>query len=126
MRAPGEQTIFCPGMAGGRKERDSRMRRRTQIRYGVGKPEFTGFSGNMSTNGLMIRALRVFEPGTVLELEVQIGARTYRVQGSVRWAREGSAHLLHTGRIGMGIKFIKPSAEFIRALAALDPAAAAG
>ncbi len=96
------------------------MRRRIQIRYGVGEPEFTGYSGNISKSGLMIRALRVFEPGTVLDLEVLLGDKPFRVKGKVRWAREGNVRLLQTGRIGMGVKFVAPPANFLEAVSALD------
>jgi len=99
------------------------MRRRIQVRYGVGVLQYTGYSGNISSNGLMLRALRVFEPGTVLELEVLIDEKSYRVKGKVRWAREGDVRLLQTGRVGMGIKFVAPPAEFLEAVKAMDVAA---
>jgi PilZ domain-containing protein len=99
------------------------MRRRIQVRYGVGVLQYTGYSGNISSNGLMLRALRVFEPGTVLELEVLIDEKSYRVKGKVRWAREGDVRLLQTGRVGMGIRFVAPPAEFLEAVKAMDVAA---
>ena len=105
-----------------------RMRRRIQVRYGVGRPEYTGYSGNISKNGLMIRAPRVFGPGTILDLEVTLGETPWVVKGKVRWAREGSVSLLQTGRVGMGVQFVEPSATFLEAVETLDrkPAEEAG
>jgi hypothetical protein len=103
-------------MSGDKKTRLVRLRRRIRIRYGVGEPEFTGYSGNISRSGLMIRALRVFEPGTVLDLEVLMGETSWRIKGKVRWAREGNVRLLQTGRIGMGVQFIAPPAKFLAAV----------
>jgi len=124
LRPVEHRLIFWDGMGGDKKSRFVRMRRRIQIRYGVGKPEFTGYSGNISRSGLMIRALRVFEPGTVLDLEVLVGETPYRVRGKVRWAREGNVTLLQTGRIGMGVQFVEPTDAFLAAVGSLDPGAA--
>lgn len=107
-------------MAADKKSRYVRMRRRIQVRYGVGRPEYTGYSGNISKSGLMIRALRVFEPGTVLDLEVTLGETPWVVKAKVRWAREGSVSLLQTGRIGMGVQFVEPPATFLEAVGTLD------
>lgn len=98
------------------KQRTIRVRRRLQVRYGPGEPKYTGFSGNVSREGIMIRAVRVFGAGTELNLDVELDGRTYRLKGKVRWAREGKIQLLSTGRIGMGIRLIDPPAEFIDAL----------
>lgn len=102
----------------GRKDRGIRVRKRFQVRYGEKEPSFTGFSGNVSREGIMIRCVRVFGAGTILSLEIEIGETTYRLRGKVRWAREGNVRLLSTGRIGMGIRLLEPSAAFLAALRA--------
>jgi len=102
----------------GKKQRRVRLRRRMRIRYGTDKPEFTGYTGNVSRTGLMIRAVRVFAPGTRLRLEVDLGESVHHVEGRVRWAREGGVRFLSTGRIGMGIEFVDPPASLLEALRA--------
>ncbi len=94
-----------------RPPKATRLRRRFEVRYGVQKSDCTGYSGNISRSGIMIRTTRVFAPGTILTLELRLPDRTLVVRGQVRWAREGSVMLLSTGRVGMGIKFIDPPAE---------------
>ena len=64
----------------------------------------------------MIRAIRVFGPGVVLNMDLDFPGKTIRLRGTVLWAREGSVQLLPTGRIGMGIKLIDPPSEFFEAL----------
>ena len=100
-----------------RREAARRFRKRVEVRYGVKEPEFTGYSGNISRSGIMVRAVRVFGPGVTLNLELKFADKTVKARGLVSWAREGNVQLLPTGRIGMGIKFIDPPEELLRALA---------
>ena len=103
-----------------RRQLAKRYRRRVQVRYGPGTPHFTGFSGNISESGIMIRAVRVFGPGILLNMELDFPGKTVRVRGRVLWAREGGLQLLPTGRIGMGVRFIDPPDEFFEVLEAVS------
>jgi len=98
-----------------RKDRQlsKRAHRRVEVRYGPDQPQFIGYSGNVSRGGIMVRAVRVFAPGTVLNLELKFPDGTFRVRGEVVWARQGPIQFLSTGRVGMGITFVQPSAEFL-------------
>jgi PilZ domain-containing protein len=93
-----------------------RARKRVEVRYGPEEPRYIGYSGNVSRTGIMVRATRVFAPGTVLHLEVKFPSGTYRVRGEVVWARAGSVQWLASGRVGMGINFIEPPEEFLNAV----------
>lgn len=101
-----------------RKQLARRYRRRVEVRYGPATPHFKGYSGNISETGIMIRAVRVFGPGIILNMDLDFPGGTIRLRGRVLWAREGSVQLLTTGRIGMGVRLIDPPAEFMEALAA--------
>ncbi|HET9481662.1 MAG TPA: PilZ domain-containing protein [Candidatus Polarisedimenticolia bacterium] len=90
-----------------------RYRKRVEVRYGPDEPSQTGYSGNISSTGIMIRTTRVFAPGTTLTLELKLPGGTVRARGRVRWAREGSVTLLSTGRVGMGVTLIDPPAELL-------------
>jgi PilZ domain-containing protein len=95
------------------KQTSRRARRRIEVRYGPDEPQFIGYSGNVSRSGIMVRAIRVFAPGTVLHLELKFPDGTFRLRGEVVWARQGPVQFLSTGRVGMGINFLEPPAEFL-------------
>ena len=95
------------------KQTSRRARRRIEVRYGPDEAQFIGYSGNVSRSGIMVRAIRVFAPGTVLHLELKFPDGTFYVLGEVVWARHGPVQFLSTGRVGMGINFLEPSAEFL-------------
>ena len=95
-----------------------RLRRRIEVRYGPRSPEHTGYSGNISRSGVMIRAVRIYGPGTPLMLELMFPGKKIVARGVVTWARQGSILLLPSGRIGMGLKFVAPPAELLALLAA--------
>ena len=98
------------------KQGSRRVRRRMEVRYGQDALQYIGYSRNLSRSGMMIGARRVFAPGTVLTLEVKVSRATFSLRGTVIWAREGPVEWIHTGRVGMGITFIDPPAEFLTAL----------
>ena len=98
------------------KQGSRRVRRRIEVRYGQGEPKYIGYSRNLSRTGMMVGARRVFAPGTVLTLDIRVSQAIFRVRGEVIWAREGPVEWIHTGRVGMGITFIDPPAEFLTAL----------
>ncbi len=106
-----------------RQQGAARSRRRMEIRYSSEDLKMTGWSGNISATGVMVRAVRVFPPGTILNLELEISpTNILRIRGVVRWACEGSLQLLPTGRIGMGIRFIDPPADLMKQIDAASPA----
>jgi len=93
-------------------QKTPRHRRRVEVRYRKeGRPEQIGFSGNISTTGMMLRTPRVHPPGTILTLELRFPRKTIVLTGRVMWAREGPLVWLATGKIGMGIKFVDPPGE---------------
>ncbi len=85
-----------------------RSRRRLSVRFGPDQPKHIGYTGNISSSGMMIRTVRVFAPGTRLSLEVELAPRAVRLTGLVIWARAGDPSWVATGRIGMGLKLIDP------------------
>ena len=100
-----------------------RSRRRLTVHYGSGNTKHMGYSGNVSPTGMMIRTTRVFEPGTILTLEVELLTRRIPLQGQVIWARVGEVRWLPTGKIGMGIRFIDAPEDLLEIL---FPIAASG
>ena len=95
------------------KQTSKRARRRVEVRFGPDEPQFIGYSGNVSRTGIMVRAVRVFAPGTLLHLELKFPDGTFHVRGEVVWARQGPVQFLSTGRVGMGINFLELPDEFL-------------
>lgn len=93
-----------------------RYRRRVEVRYGPRAPEHTGYSGNISRTGIMIRTTRVYGSGSILHLELKFPQKTIKARAQVTWAREGTMLLLPSGRVGMGLKFIDPPQELLEHL----------
>jgi len=100
------------------KQGDKRLRKRIEIRFGQGEPMHPGFSGNISTAGLMVRTTRVFPPGTILALDLKFPEAAFRLEAVVMWARHGKLEWLHTGRVGMGLMFVNPPPELVELLRA--------
>ena len=99
-----------------RKQSSKRAHRRVEVRYGPAGPQHIGYSGNVSRTGIMIRTIRVFPPGTVLNLELKFPDSTFQLRGEVVWARDGSVQLLSTGRVGMGVTFQETPADLLEYL----------
>lgn len=90
-----------------------RARRRLEVRFGPEGPNYLGYSRNLSRTGMMIGTLKVFAPGTVLDLKLTLGDETIRCKAEVIWAREGPAQWLNHGRVGMGIRFLDPPPRMV-------------
>lgn len=98
-----------------KKQMNPRARRRVVVRFGPEEPRYLGYSWNVSHTGIMVGTTKVFTPGTILELELDLpGGGKVRTQGIVVWAREGPLQWLPTGRIGMGISFVTPNDDLSR------------
>ncbi len=108
------------------KQESARLRKRVEVRFGVGDPQFVGFTGNLSTAGMMLRTTRVYPPGTVLTLELAYAEKRFRLDAAVIWARSGSVQWLHSGRIGMGLLFVNPPSGLLEALRSQRPNATPG
>lgn len=100
------------------KQGDKRLRRRIEIHYGDGEPRHPGYSGNISTAGIMIRTTRVFPPGTILALQLKFPEASFTLDAVVMWARQGNVQWLQTGKVGMGLMFVNPPPELVELLRA--------
>jgi hypothetical protein len=98
------------------KQGDKRLRKRIEIHFGPGEPKYPGFSGNISTAGIMVRTTRVFPPGTILALHLKFPEAAFSLDAVVMWARQGNVEWLQTGRVGMGLMFVDPPPELIALL----------
>jgi len=88
------------------QQMNRRARRRLEVRFGPEGPTYLGYSRNLSRTGMMIGSLKVFAPGTVLDLRLTLGDHTVALKALVVWAREGPVQWMNHGRVGMGIRFL--------------------
>ncbi len=100
------------------KQEDKRLRKRIEIQFGEGEARHPGYSGNISTAGIMIRTTRVFPPGTTLALVLKFPEAAFRLEAVVMWARQGTVQWLQTGKVGMGLMFVNPPQEMVELLRA--------
>ena len=90
----------------------NRARKRVMVRYGVGHPEKTGFTKNISPTGVYIKTNAVFAPGTMLQMEIELGTRKISMWGQVVWAKRVPPQLAHVLDCGMGVRFVDPGPEW--------------
>ncbi len=93
-----------------------RKRKRIEVRFGPDQPRYIGFSRNLSRTGIMVSSMRVFAPGTLLNLHLKLPGETFELSGAVIWAREGPLQWLNMGRVGMGIAFLNPPPGLVETL----------
>jgi len=95
-----------------------RAKKRVVVRYGIGKPDKTAFTKNLSEDGLCLQTNNVFRPGTTIQIQVGLpDDETYNMWARVIWARKVPAQLAHVQPCGMGLQIIDPDPAWIRAVA---------
>jgi len=82
-----------------------RHRKRIQVRYGPERPEYTGFTEDISREGFFLKTAMVLRPGTILQAELSLpDGEQVSLEGRVRWAKKVPVTLLQRLKGGMGIK----------------------
>ncbi|PYQ14387.1 MAG: hypothetical protein DMH00_01755 [Acidobacteria bacterium] len=95
---------MAPRLARQDRRRIDRDRRRISVRYGENAVEFLGYTADLGNNGLFLQGNKLFPPGAVLNLELDLPEGHRRVQGVVRWVKEVPAAFRRSMRGGMGIE----------------------
>jgi Tfp pilus assembly protein PilZ len=87
------------------KRDKGRVLKRLFVRFGKDLPEHIGFTGDISPTGIFIKTNKVFEPGTLLTIELTLpDNRILSVNGHVVWARRIPPNLIRfIKKSGMGI-----------------------
>jgi len=98
-------------MSGHGKRSALRINKRLTVKFGVEKPEYLGYTIDISKDGLFIGANTVFVSGGILT--VQLTTREGNVvllKGEIRWSQKMPAQYAHKVKSGMGLRII----EFIQ------------
>lgn len=97
-----------------------RRLKRLSLMFGPDKPAHLGFTIDISDTGIFLKAVKVYPPGTILNVEISIpdDGGVAEFQGQVMWAKAVPANLIHiVKKAGMGvriIKFLKGRDEYLK------------
>jgi hypothetical protein len=92
----------------------NRNRGRLVVRYGVERPERTAFTMNLSLTGAFLKTNNVMRPGTLIQIEVEMGSEKITLWANVVWAKRVPSELAHLLECGMGVRFVNPGPEWER------------
>jgi hypothetical protein len=92
-----------------------------RVTYGLDAPIYKAPAQRPSISGIFIATNNVvFSKGVELVMDVEIKGATFRVRGIVRHALKVEAQYMRMAKPGMGIEFIDPPEELVRALEVLQ------
>lgn len=94
------------------KRKFKRVTKRIKVTIPACNRRYTTYAGDISETGIFLRTSRVFPPGTILTLELQLPLGEILVlRGKVKW----EFMIPHLGfkRNGMGIEFIDRSTKYV-------------
>ena len=83
-----------------------RDRRRIGVRYGTTSGEFLGYTSDLGEHGLFLQANKLFPPGTLLVMELELPEGTRSLRGTIRWVKEVPPAFRRSMRGGMGIELL--------------------
>jgi hypothetical protein len=89
------------------KQIQPRRRRRLTVRFrpeGSQDASRTGFTEDVSAQGLFVQTVYVLPKGTALEIEIDLGEKTVTRRGVVAWAKRAPVSLAAKKRSGMGVR----------------------
>lgn len=91
------------------KRDTKRERKRLTLRFGVERPERSGFTEDISSQGLFIRTVSPYPPNTRLSIELLAPDDSIiRLEGVVRWIKKVPVNLMQfVKKGGMGINITK-------------------
>jgi hypothetical protein len=81
-----------------------RYRKRFSVGFGIGKIEKTGFTDDISAEGLFIRSSIVAPPGSIIMIEIMQPKGVIALLGEVMWVKRIPPNILHRLKGGMGIR----------------------
>ena len=108
------------------KRKYFRFSRRLLVRYGSVQPlKHTGYTEDLSKEGLFIKSNVVFKPGTSLMIEVTLAeSLVVRLHGVVKWAKAVSPSLFHQARkAGFAVSLAQVPEPYLAFMNALETTA---
>ena len=92
----------------------TRFNKRLFIKYGLEKPDKVGFTEDVSSSGLFVKANFVFPPGSILKIELTLpDERIVSMAAQVMWAKKVPPALVrHMKKSGMGLRLAQPDEAY--------------
>ena len=92
------------------KRRSSRITRRLEIKFASNDVSFKGITSNVSKEGLFVRTLKGFPPGTLVKMELHLpSGKHIKRKGVVKRTLKTNFSGVKNG---IGIEFIDTSTEY--------------
>lgn len=91
------------------EKRDNyRHRKRIAVRFGLESPNASGYTEDLSNDGIFIKSALVHGPGREVEVELKLdNQQLVRLIAKVQWAKRVPPALLRTCKGGMGLGIIR-------------------
>ena len=100
------------------KRTNTRMYKRLFVRYGEELPTYIGYTTDISSTGIFIKASKLFPPETRLKIALTLpDDRVVFLTGSVVWAKRVPQQLYRMIRkAGMGVTLESPDPSYLSIL----------
>lgn len=85
------------------KRDNRRQHKRLRVRFGVGEPTKSGFTDDITHEGLFIRSTVVAKPGVTIKVELDLPQGLVALVGEVRWTKKVPPNVMHRLKGGMGL-----------------------
>lgn len=91
------------------EKRDNyRHRKRIAVRFGLESPNASGYTEDLSNDGIFIKSALVQGPGRELQVELKLDdGQLVRLIAKVQWAKRVPPALLRSCKGGMGLSIVR-------------------
>jgi hypothetical protein len=108
-RAPNTAAVRTPPSGNTPRASERRQQKRVRRRHKVALEGMTGFTVDISEDGLLVEMLKTLVPGSEVSGTIQVEEAALPFTGQVRWARAGNPHLGLLGRMGIHLREAPPA-----------------
>jgi predicted thioesterase len=100
-------------MANAEQRRHPRIRRRFQVTIAGRGRSFSGFTGDLSSSGVLVYCTEILQPGTAVTASMKLEGQTVSFGAMVRWSRSASRTNSNETQHSMGLAFLSgPGAAY--------------
>lgn len=105
------------------KRKKRRYRKQLTVVFGQTTCNHVGLTDDVSESGLLLRASRIYPPGTGIFIDLSGSAfnqQKVRCKGVVQWAKRVPPRMVHMVKNGMGVIFTEVPPEYGQFIRQLD------
>jgi len=97
------------------KRSASRSQKRLTVKFGTRTADKTGFTRNISDTGMFLQTGSILKPGTTIQVQLELLNQKFGMWARVVWAKKVPPQLAQILGSGMGICFVDPPPEWLKA-----------